>query len=228
MQQASDSGGAGLTYFVFDLLELDGEDLMGLPLIDRKRRLAVLLKTSPPGAMFNHHETGDGEAFRRAACKHGLEGTVSKRADRPYLPDDRGAWVKTKCLNRAEFVVVGWTDPEGSRPFLGALVLGYFDNDNRLLYAGRVGTGMSQKTLALLHRRLKPLVIRAMPLAAPPPKETRFGGKLALSRVHWVRPELVAEITYLSWAEDGLLRHTVFVASREDKPASEVRREKPA
>jgi ATP-dependent DNA ligase len=84
---------------------------------------------------------------------------------------------------------------------------------------------MSQKTLALLHRRLKPLVIRAVPLA---PKETRFGGKLALSRVHWVRPELVAEITYLSWTEDGLLRRTVFVASREDTPASEVRREKPA
>jgi ATP-dependent DNA ligase len=178
--------------------------------------------------MFNDHETGDGEAFRRAACKHGLEGIVSKRADRPYLPDDRGAWIKTKCLNRAEFVIVGWTDPEGSRPFLGALLLGYHGDDGRLLYAGRVGTGMSQKTLALLHRRLKPLVIRAMPLAAPPPKETRFGSKLALLRVHWVRPELVAEITYLSWADDGLLRHTVFVALREDKPASEVRREKPA
>jgi bifunctional non-homologous end joining protein LigD len=77
--------------------------------------------------MFNDHETGDGEAFRRAACKHGLEGIVSKRADRPYLPDDRSAWVKTKCLNRAEFVIVGWTDPEGSRPFLGALLLGYYD-----------------------------------------------------------------------------------------------------
>jgi hypothetical protein len=100
MHQASDGGGAGLTYFVFDLLELDGEDLMGLPLIDCKRRLAVVLKTSPPGVMFNDHETGDGEAFRRAACKHGLEGTVSKRADRPYLPDDRGAWVKTKCKKR--------------------------------------------------------------------------------------------------------------------------------
>jgi bifunctional non-homologous end joining protein LigD len=213
---------------VFDLLELDGEDLMGLSLIDRKRRLAVPLRASPPGVMFNDRETGDGEAFRRAACKHGVEGIVSKRADRPYLPDDRGAWIKTKCLSRAEFVVVGWTDPEGSRPFLGALVLGYFDNDGRLLYAGRVGTGMSQKTLALLDRRLKALVIRAMPLAAPPPKETRFGGKLALLRVHWVRPELVAEIAYLSWADDGLLCHTVFVASREDKPASEARREKPA
>jgi bifunctional non-homologous end joining protein LigD len=178
--------------------------------------------------MFNDHETGDGEAFRRAACKHGLEGIVSKRADRPYLPDDRSAWVKTQCLNRAEFVIVGWTDPKGSRPFLGALLLGYYDRDGRLLYAGRVGTGMSPKTLALLQRRLKPLGVKTMPLAVPPPKETRFGGKLALSRVHWVRPELVAEITYLSWAEDGLLRHTVFVRLREDKPASEVRRETPA
>jgi ATP-dependent DNA ligase len=115
---------------------------------------------------------------------------VSTRADRPDLPDDRGAWIKTKCLSRAESVVVGWTGPEGSRPFLGTLLLGYFDNDGRLLYAGRVGMGMSQKTLALLHRRLKPLVIRAMPLV---PKETRFGGKLALSRVHWVRPKLVAK-----------------------------------
>jgi ATP-dependent DNA ligase len=125
--------------------------------------------------MFNDHETGDGEAFCRAARKHGLEGPCRS------APIGRGAWIKTKSLSRAKSVVVGWTGPEGSRPFLGTLLLGYFDNDGRLLYAGRVGTGMSQKTLALLHRRLKPLVIRAMPLA---PKETRFGGKLALSRVH--------------------------------------------
>ena len=227
IQQSSDSGGDGLVYFVFDLLELDGDNLMAQPLIDRKKRLAVLLKSPPAGVVFNDHQTGDGEAFRRAACQHGLEGVVSKRADRPYLPDDRSAWVKTKCLNRAEFVIVGWTDPEGSRPFLGALLLGYYDNDRRLLYAGRVGTGMSQKTLALLQRRLKPLAVKTMPLAVPPPKETRFGGRLALSRVHWVRPELVAEITYLSWADDGLLRHTVFIGLREDKPASEVRRERP-
>jgi bifunctional non-homologous end joining protein LigD len=225
MQQASDSGGAGLTYFAFDLLEFDGEDMTALPLIERKARLAKLLEKPPAGMMFNDHETGDGEAFRRAACQHGLEGIVSKRADRRYLPEDRGAWVKTKCLNRAEFVVVGWTDPQGSRPFLGALLLGYYDNDGRLLYAGRVGAGLSQKTLALLHRRLKPLGAKEMPLAVPPPKETRFGSKLALSRVHWLRPELVVEITYPSWAEDGLLRHTVFVGLREDKPAREVRRE---
>jgi DNA ligase D-like protein (predicted ligase) len=227
IQQASDNGGAGLTYFVFDLLELNGEDISSLRLIERKACLAKLLAKPPVGVMFNDHEAGDGEAFRRAACAHGLEGIVSKRADRPYLPDDRGAWVKAKCLNRAEFIVVGWTDPEGSRPHLGALLLGYYDPDGRLLYAGRVGTGMSQKTLALLHRAMKPLAIKTMPLAVAPPKENRFGGKLALSRVHWVRPERVAEINYLSWADDGLLRHTVFVGLREDKPAREVLRERP-
>jgi ATP-dependent DNA ligase len=93
--------------------------------------------------------------------------------------------------------------------------------------AGRVGTGMSQKMLAMLHKRLQPLAIRKMPLAAPPPRDNRFGRPLELARVHWLRPELVAEITYLSWPDDGLLRHTVFVGLRENKPAREVRREAP-
>jgi bifunctional non-homologous end joining protein LigD len=131
-------------------------------------------------------------------------------------------------LNRAEFVIVGWSDPEGSRHGLGSLLLGYYDEGGRLLYAGRVGTGMSFETLAVLNKRLKPLVIPKLPLAVPPPRKTRFGGPLALSKVHWVRPELVAEITYLTWSEDGLLRHTVFVGLREDKPAKEIRRETPA
>jgi len=227
MQQASDRVGAGLVYFAFDLLELDGEDLAALPLLDRKTRLAALLEKPPDGIAFSAHETCDGEAFRRAACRHGLEGVVSKRVDRRYLPDDRSAWIKSKCLNRGEFVIVGWSDPEGSRPFLGSLLLAYHDDDGRLVYAGRVGTGMPQKTLAILHRRLGPLEVHEMPLAAPPPRETRFGGRLALSKVHWVRPGLVAEITYLNWAEDGLLRHTVFVGLRDDKPAREVRRERP-
>ena len=134
---------------------------------------------------------------------------------------------RRKCLNRAEFVVVGWSDPEGSRPYVGALLLGYYEPDGRLVYAGRVGTGMSQKTLATLHKRLRPLAIRKMPLAAPPPRDNRFGRPLELAKVHWVRPELVAEITYLSWPDDGLLRHTVFVGLRDDKPAREVRRETP-
>jgi bifunctional non-homologous end joining protein LigD len=148
MQQASDRGGAGLVYFIFDLLDLDGEDLAALPLLDRKTRLAALLEKPPDGIAFSAHETSDGEAFRRAACRHGLEGVVSKRVDRRYLPDDRSAWIKSKCLNRGEFVIAGWSDPEGSRPFLGSLLLAFHDDDGRLLYAGRVGTGMSQKTLA--------------------------------------------------------------------------------
>ena len=182
----------------------------------------------PPGIQFSAHETCDGEAFRRAACRHGLEGVVSKCRDRRYLPGDRSAWIKTKCRNRGEFVVAGWSDPEGSRPYLGSLLLAYHDDDGRLLYAGRVGTGMSERTLAALHTRLAPLAVKASPLAVPPPRETRFGDRLALSRVHWVRPILVAEITYLTWADDGLLRHTVFVGLRDDKPLREVRRERPA
>ena len=154
MQTASDRGGDGLMFFAFDLLELDGEDIARLPLGERKQSLKALLVDPPDGITFSDHEAVDGEVFRAAACKHGLEGIVSKRLDRPYLPGDRGAWVKTKCLNRAEFVIVGWSDPEGSRPYVGALLLGYFEPDGRLVYAGRVGTGMSQKTLTTLHKRL--------------------------------------------------------------------------
>ena len=157
MQQASDAGYGGLVYFAFDLLELDGEDVARLPLLERKERLAQLLQDPPAGIVYSEHEGGDGEAFRRAACRHGLEGVVSKRIDRPYLPGDRGAWVKSKCLNRAEFVVVGWSDPEGSRHLVGSLLLSYYNSEGRLIYAGRVGTGMSVKTLAMLHERLAPL-----------------------------------------------------------------------
>ena len=227
MQRASDGGSGALIYYAFDLLELDGADVASMPLLERKERLAGILKKPPAGIAFSEHEGGDGEAFRRAACGHGLEGIVSKRTDRRYLPGDRGVWVKSKCLNRAEFVIVGWSDPEGSRHGLGSLLLGYYDDGGRLLYAGRVGTGISVETLAALHDRLKPLAIPTMPLAVAPPRKTRFGGPLALSKVHWVRPELVVEITYLTWSEDGLLRHTVFVGLREDKPAKQVRREAP-
>jgi bifunctional non-homologous end joining protein LigD len=182
-------------------------------------------RISPAGVVYSEHEGGDGEAFRKAACQHGLEGVVSKRTDRPYLPGDRSAWLKSNCLNRAEFVVVAWSDPEGSRHLVGSLLLGYYDPEGRLIYAGRVGTGMSVKTLAVLHQRLEPLATSKMPLSSPPPRRSRFGGPLALSKVHWVRPELVAEITYLGWTDEPLLRHTVFVGLRDDKPAHGVRRE---
>jgi ATP-dependent DNA ligase len=109
-------------------------------------------------------------------------------------------------LNRQEFVVVGWSDPEGSRPHLGALLLGYYPDDGKLIYAGRVGTGMPVKVLADLRRRLEPLARKTSTLNVLPPRKTRFGSPLVLSRVHWVEPKLVVEITYLTWTADNLLR----------------------
>jgi ATP-dependent DNA ligase len=122
-------------------------------------------------------------------------------------------------------VIVGWSDPERSRPHLGALLLGYYADDGKLIYAGHVGTGMPVKVLADLRRRLDPIARNTSPLSVRPPRSTRFGSPLVLSRVHWVEPKLVAEITYLTWTVDNLLRHTVYVGLREDKPADQVRRE---
>ena len=158
------------------------------------------------------------------ACGLKLEGIVSKRADAPYAPGNRGLWLKVKCLNREEFVVVGWTDPEGTRPFLGALLLAYYDPDGRLIYAGRAGTGIGHAELERLWRRLQPLATPKMPLDMPPPRDSRFGSPLVLSRVHWVRPELVAEVKFLTWTEDNLLRQVVYEGLREDKPPKDVRR----
>jgi len=146
---------------------------------------------------------GGGPRFREQACKLGLEGVISKLADRPYAPDNRGIWVKSKCLNREEFVVVGWTDPAGSPSHLGALLLGYYSEDGQLRYAGRAGTGMTDKELKRLAGVLKPLTVPKMPLAEPPPRDSRFGSPLKLSRVHWVRPEVVVEVTYLASTEDN-------------------------
>ena len=106
--------------------------------------------------------------------------------------------------------MVGWTDPEGSRPWLGALLLAYYDPDGRLVYAGRAGTGIKQAELERLWQRLQPLSISQMPLAVPPPRDSRFGSPLVLSRVHWVRPELVAEVKFLTWTDDNLLRQVVY------------------
>jgi DNA ligase D-like protein (predicted ligase) len=225
IQAATDGETAArLVYYAFDLLHLNGWDISGLQLIERKGLLEPLL-ANKPGLQFNGHETGDGELILQHAGKLGFEGVVSKTIDAPYAPGNRGLWRKAKALNRQEFVIVGWSDPEGTRPHLGALLLGYYTDDGRLIYAGRVGTGMPVKVLADLRRRLDPLARKTSPLSFPPPRSTRFGSPLVLSRVHWVEPKLVAEITYLTWTADNLLRHTVYVGLREDKPATDVRRE---
>lgn len=183
IQSASDGdGGVRLVYYAFDLLHLDGRDTAGLPLVERKA-LLERLTVGTPGLQFNAHEMGEGEIVRRHACKLGFEGVVSRTIDAPYAPGNRGLWRKSKCLNRQEFVIVGWTDPEGSRPQLGALLLGYYTDDGKLIYAGRVGTGMPAKVLADLRRRLEPLARTGSPLSAPPPRKTRFGSPLVLSRV---------------------------------------------
>ena len=212
---------------MFDLLHLDGEAIGAQPLAERKERLRALLSDARPPLHYSDHEIGRGAAFYQQACGLKLEGIVSKRADAPYAPGNRGLWLKVKCLNREEFVVIGWTDPEGARPWLGALLLAYHDPGGRLVYAGRVGTGIDNAELERLWRRLQPLASPAMPLDVAPPRSTRFGSPLVLSRVHWVRPELVAEVKYLAWTEDNLLRQVVYEGLREDKPAAEVRRAVP-
>jgi DNA ligase D-like protein (predicted ligase) len=201
--QAATDGerGVRLVYYAFDLLHLDGRNVSAMPPIERKALLGPLIADAP-GVQFNGHETGDGELILKHAGKLGFEGVVSKTIDAPYAPGNRGLWRKAKWLNRQEFVVVGWSDPEGSRPHLGALLLGYYADDGKLIYAGRVGTGMPVKVLADLRRRLEPLARKTSPLGVPPPRKTRF-----------------------AWTADGLLRHTVYVGLREDKPADQVRRE---
>jgi bifunctional non-homologous end joining protein LigD len=226
IQNAADTGEGSLVFFLFDLLFLDGENLTALPLVGRKARLEALLVGAPQSLQYNDHQIGHGPAFHRLACERGLEGIVSKRVNGGYEPDRR-SWLKTKCLNREEFVVVGWSDPEGSRHRIGALLLGYYTPDGKLVYAGRAGTGMPDAELERLWRRLQPLAVDKMPLSAPPPRGGRFGSPLVLSRVHWVRPEMVVEVSYVEWTPDGLLRHVVYLGERENKSAIDVRRDRP-
>lgn len=232
LQAAMDNRTTGsLVYFVFDLLFLDGKDLTQEPLEARKRKLAALLtparsKKTPEALRYTEHVIGDGAAFLAAARNLKLEGTVSKLLGAPYKPGERGTWRKCKCLNAEEFVIIGFTDPEGARPYLGALLLGYYDKRGKLHYAGRAGSGIKQSELKRLYDKLAPLETKTMPLAEPPPKTAgRFAEPLELRRVHWVKPALVAAVEYLIWTDGGLLRAVTYQGLREDKPAKEVVRD---
>jgi len=176
VQLASDSGNAAaLVFFLFDLLYIDGEDLRPRPEIERKGRLGTLLANPGSCLHYSDHVIGGGPAFYEKACAIHVEGIVSKRIDAPYTPGNRGLWRKVKCLNRAEFVVIGWTEPEGRRPYLGASLLDYYDPDGRLVYASRAGTGIDNAELERLWRRLQPLAVGTMPLDVPPPSGARYG-----------------------------------------------------
>ena len=200
-----------------------------LPLIERKERLQRLFKKEIRGAALQRaRRWATVRASAQQACKLGLEGVISKRADRPYAPGDRGIWVKSKCLNREEFVVVGWTDPEGSRSHIGALLLGYYTEDGRLHYAGRAGTGMTDEgTQAPGGRARRRCRCRRCRSPSRRRATAASARRCKLSKVHWVRPEMVVEVTYLTWTEDNLLRQVSYQGQREDKPARQVVRPVP-
>ena len=207
-----------VTYLSFDLLYLDGRDLRTEPLTQRKRALHELLARAPGGPIrYAEHIAGDGREFLAASCSLALEGAVSKRADAPYRPGRSSEWRKTKCRERQEFVVGGYTEPQGTRAGLGSLLLGYYDPSGDLRYAGRVGGGLSERELTTLAARLEPLATTDSPFPEPPPA----GGR----SVHWTRPEIVVEVEFAEWTASGLLRQPVFLGTREDRDPSSVRRE---
>ena len=203
-------------YYIFDLLHLAGNDTTGLALRDRKRLLRDALRYHDP-LRFTAHRNTAGEAYFQFACAHGWEGLVAKRAESLYVSRRSPDWLKFKCSLGQELVIGGFTDPAGSRVGIGALLVGYYD-DRGLVYAGKVGTGFSASTLLDLRRQLEALETEERPFV---------GGHIAERGVHWVRPELVAEVVFSEWTADGKLRHPRFEGLRRDKPAREVRRERP-
>jgi bifunctional non-homologous end joining protein LigD len=223
LQNAFGQTTAGVVYYVFDLLFLDDRDLTGDPLEARKEELASLLARSKAGSLrYSDHVLGRGAEFFEQARARGLEGIVSKRRGDPYHRGRSAGWLKIKAISRQELVIGGYTDPEGSRTGIGALLLGYYDNDGKFVFAGKVGTGFTQKLLGELHRRLTPLVQKECPFAVAPP--AGWLGRTA----HWTRPELVGEVAFTEWTDDGRLRHPSFQGLREDKKARQVVREKAA
>jgi bifunctional non-homologous end joining protein LigD len=214
---------AALTYFVFDLPYLNGFDLRPVPLAERKSLLDKLLaaKSLQKSAVrYSDHVAGSGEEMLRRACRAGVEGIVSKRTDSPYLSGRGRTWLKCKCRQGQEFVIGGYTDPEGSRTGFGSLLLGYYRPDGKLIYAGRVGTGFSDQTLRELSRQMERIESRTAPFHD-------FRRIRGLRGVHWLNPELVAQVEFGNWTTDQLLRQAVFQGLREDKPARSVTREKP-
>ena len=211
-----------LAYYVFDLPYLNGVDLRAMPLSQRKELLRVLLeKTDPAGPVrySDHLEGNVADAFSHA-CMHGLEGIMVKRADAPYAATRSESWLKVKCQQRQEFVVGGYTDPAGKREKFGALLLGVFEDDGSLRYVGRVGTGFNADTLRALHKDFADLATDAPPFRDPPKKRGAPG-------LHWLQPKLIAEVKFAQWTNDGLIRQGAFMGMRSDKPAGEIRQERP-
>ena len=203
-------------FYIFDVLWADGEDVRPLPLRERKRILHGLLTFDGP-LRYTQHRTHDGVKYYEYACAQGWEGLVVKRADAPYRAGRSKDWLKFKCQNNQEFVIGGYTDPKGSRTGFGALLIGYYDTDGRLAYAGKVGTGFDTALLTSLGHTLAGL-------ERPQPPFGR--GTLPRSGVHWVEPELVGQVAFSEWTTAGQLRHPRFQGLRRDKDPATVVREK--
>jgi DNA ligase D-like protein (predicted ligase) len=201
--------------YLFDCLYYEGIDLTGLALLERKSVLRDVVGYDDT-IRFAQFETSGAETMLREACEEGAEGIIAKRADARYVSARSTDWLKIKCLRRQELVVGGYTAPQGARERLGALLVGYYDDDGALRYAGKVGTGYDRRTLEMLYDRLLPLHRRSSP----------FGpGPVPSGAIQWVTPKLVAEVGFSEWTTAGLLRHPRFMGLRDDKPAKEVRRE---
>jgi bifunctional non-homologous end joining protein LigD len=211
-------GAAPLVYFAFDLLHLDGWDLRAVRLEERKEVLRRLLEKAPDTLRFSDHVRGRGPAFFERVREAGLEGVVSKRADSPYREGRGGDWRKAKCRLTQEMVVGGWTPSSDGRGSIGALLVGFYE-DGRLLYAGKVGSGFSERLLADLQRRLEARPREACPFAEPPPELRQ--------EIHWVEPDLVAQVEFSEWTDEGRMRQPVFLGLREDRDARHVVRERP-
>lgn len=211
LQGALKGAPATIDYFAFDLLELDGEDMTSLPLTERKRRLKAILPKGKSRIRYSDHIVGSGEKLLNQFCAAGLEGVISKLATGKYVGSRSGGWLKTKCIKRQEFVIVGWTPSDKSRSFR-SLILGIHDK-GELRYAGKVGTGFNTAELLRLMEIMQPLEQKEATVKAP---------RAEVRGAHWLTPRLVAEIAYTEMTNEGTLRHPSYLGLREDKGAQAV------
>src|SRR6185295_7057627 len=216
--QGRSDGRAPLVYFVFDLLHLDGWDLRGVKLEERKQVLRRFLESAPDALRFSDHVRGHGPEFYEKARDAGLEGVVSKRADAPYREGRGGDWRKAKCRLTQEVVIGGFTLSSDGGGTIGALLVGFFDGDE-LVYAGKVGSGFDGKLLADLLQRLEARRRKSSPFVSVP-AELRRGAQ-------WVEPDLVAQVELTEWTNEGRMRQPVFLGLRDDREARHVVREQP-